>query len=237
MSNELIFFIQTIVGLSMVLIAFRLGKNWLYALIAVNYVLANIFVTKTIVLFGFEATGGNVLYGAIFLSTDILSEYYGKAAARKGVFIGFGATLFYLIMSQFMIGYQASPNDWGASAGMDSIFGFAPGIVLASLTAYLISQLHDVWAFEFWKNKFSGKHLWVRNNFSTASSQLIDSITFSVLAFAVFPRLFLDPENVLPMTVVWEIVLTTYILKLIVAFIDTPFIYFSQRFGPKPELK
>lgn len=237
MSNELIFLVQTIVGLSMVLFAFRMGKNWLYALIAVNYVLANIFVTKTIVLFGFEATGGNVLYGAIFLTTDILSEYYGKAAARKGVFIGLGATLFYLVMSQFMILYEASPNDWGASAGMDTIFGFAPGIVLASIIAYLISQLHDIWAFEFWKKKFSGKFLWARNNFSTVTSQLIDSITFAVLAFAIFPRLFLNPDNVLPMTVVWEIVLTTYVLKLFVAIIDTPFIYFSQRFGPKHELK
>ncbi len=221
----------------MVLFAFRMGKTWLYALIAINYVLANIFVTKTIVLFGFEATGGNVLYGAIFLSTDILSEYYGKDAARKGVFIGLGATVFYLVMSQFMIAYDASPNDWGASAGMDAIFGFAPGIVLASLIAYLISQLHDVWAFQLWKEKFRGKHLWMRNNLSTASSQLIDSMTFAILAFAVFPRLFLDPESVLPMGVVWQIVLTTYVLKLIVAFIDTPFIYFSQRFGPKHELK
>lgn len=237
MSNELIFLIQTLIGLAMVLLAFRMGKNWLYALIAVNYVLANIFVTKTITLFGFEATGGNVLYGAIFLSTDILSEYYGKEAARKGVFIGLGATLFYLVMSQFMISYTASPNDWGASAGMDAIFSFAPGIVLASVIAYLVSQLHDIWAFHFWKNKFKGKLLWVRNNLSTASSQLIDSVTFAILAFAVFPRLLLDSANVLPMSVVWEIVLTTYILKIMVAFIDTPFIYFSQRFGPKHELK
>ncbi len=232
MSNELLFLIQTILGLAMVLLAFRMGKTWLYALIAVNYVLANIFVTKTIILFGFEATGGNVLYGAIFLSTDILSEYYGKDAARKGVFIGLGATLFYLIMSQLMLAYHASPNDWGPAAGMESIFGFAPAIVIASVIAYLISQLHDVWAFHMWKEKFKGKYLWLRNNLSTAISQLIDSFTFSILAFSVFPRLFMSPESVLPMNVVWQIVLTTYILKLLVAFIDTPFIYLSKRFRP-----
>ncbi len=233
MSNELIFFMQTILGLMIVLLAFRMGKTWLYALIGVNYVLANIFVTKTITLFGFEATGGNVLYGAIFLSTDLLSEYYGKDAARKGVYIGLGATLFYLLMSQFMLAYSASPNDWGPAVGMESIFGFAPSIVLASVIAYLISQLHDVWAFHMWKEKFRGKYLWIRNNLSTATSQLIDSLTFAILAFSVFPRLFMHPESVLPMTVVWEIVLTTYILKLIVAFLDTPFIYFSQRFRPQ----
>jgi len=233
MSNELIFLLQTIVSLSMVLVAFRLGKTWLFALIAVNYVLANIFVTKTITLFGMEATGGNVLYGAIFLSTDILSEYYGKETARKGVYIGLGATLFYLVMSQFMLAYKASPNDWGPAAGMDSIFSFAPGIVLASVIAYLISQLHDVWAFHFWKDKFEGRMLWVRNNLSTLTSQLIDSLTFAILAFSVFPRLFMDPENILPMSVVWQIVITTYLLKLLVAFIDTPFIYLSQKVNPE----
>ncbi len=232
MSNELIFLLQTVIGLMIVLLAFRMGKTWLYVLIAVNYVLANIFVTKTIILFGFEATGGNVLYGAIFLTTDILSEYYGKDAAKKGVFIGLGATLFYLLMSQFMLAYSASPNDWGPAEGMASIFGFAPSIVLASAIAYLISQLHDVWAFHMWKDKFKGKFLWVRNNLSTASSQLIDSVTFAILAFAVFPRLFMDPDGILPMHVVWEIVITTYILKLMVALLDTPFIYFSQRFRP-----
>jgi len=233
MSNELIFFIQTIIGLAIVLVAFRMGKTWLYVLIAVNYVLANIFVTKTIILFGYEATGGNVLYGAIFLTTDILSEYHGKEAARKGIFIGFGATLFYLIMSQMMLAYTASPNDWGAAAGMESIFGFAPGIVLASLIAYLISQLHDVWAFHLWKDFFKGKYLWLRNNLSTATSQLIDSLTFAILAFAVFPRFFMDPEGILPMSVVWEIVLTTYVLKLMVAILDTPFIYLSQKIHNK----
>jgi uncharacterized integral membrane protein (TIGR00697 family) len=233
MSNELIFFSQTLLGLAVVLAASRAGKTWLYALIAVNYILANIFVTKTIILFGYEATGGNVLYGAIFLTTDILSEYYGKAAARKGVYIGLAATLFYLVMSQLMLAYEASPNDWGAAEGMQTIFGFAPGIVLASLTAYMISQLHDVWAFHFWKRFFNNRHLWARNNFSTAVSQLIDSLTFALLAFSVFPRFFMQPEDILPMTVVWQIVLTTYILKLAVAFLDTPFMYLSKHFQPE----
>ncbi len=232
MSNELIFLFQTILGLVVVLLAYRMGKTWLYALIAVNYILANIFVTKTITLFGFEATGGNVLYGAIFLTTDILSEHYGKDAARKGVFIGLGATLFYLFMSQFMLAYTASPNDWGAAVGMESIFGFAPGIVLASVIAYLISQLHDVWAYHMWKDRFKGKYLWIRNNLSTGSSQLIDSLTFAILAFSVFPRLFMDPAGILPIDVVWQIVITTYILKLLVALIDTPFIYLSQKIKP-----
>jgi len=231
--NEFLFICQTIVSLLIVLMAFRAGKTWLYVLIAVFYVLANIFVTKTITLFGLEATGGNVLYGAIFLSTDLLSEYYGRDAARKGVFIGLASVMIYLVMSQFMLGYKASPNDWGAAEGMVSIFGFAPSIIIASLTAYLISQLHDVWAFHFWKLKFKGKHLWLRNNLSTWVSQLLDSVVFAFLAFAILPRLLMSPDQALPMDVVIEIVITTYLLKILVAAIDTPFIYLSRFWKPK----
>jgi len=234
--NELLFFGQTLLSLFIVLAAFRAGKTWLYALIAVNYVLANIFVTKTITLFGLEATGGNVLYGAIFLSTDLLSEYYGRSAARKGVFIGLGAVLVYLVMSQLMLSYQTSPSDLGAGPAMGVLFGFAPSIILASLLAYLISQLHDVWAFHFWKKRFEGRMLWLRNNLSTWVSQLLDSVTFAFMAFAILPRLLMSTDHVLPLGVVLQIVITTYVLKLLVAIIDTPFIYFSRRWQPD-ELK
>jgi len=231
--NEVLFLVQTLLGLLLVLSAFRMGKIWLYAMIAVAYVLANIFVTKTITLFGMEATGGNVLYGAIFLSTDLLSEYYGKQAARKGVFIGLGAVLIYLVMSMLMTAYETSPNDLGPGAAMEVIFSFAPSIILASLCAYLISQLHDVWAFEFWKGKTGEGKLWIRNNFSTWVSQALDSITFSFLAFWILPRFLMDPDMILPFSVVVQIVITTYFLKIMVAFLDTPFLYLSRHWKPR----
>lgn len=89
MSNELLFIIQTIVGLLFTLLAFRMGRHWLYGYVGVCIVLANIFVTKQITLFGLAATGGNVVYGAVFLATDLLAEHHGKKAAREAVYIGF----------------------------------------------------------------------------------------------------------------------------------------------------
>ena len=102
MSNELIFILQTGVGLTFTLVAFRMGLSWLYGYIAVCIVLANIFVTKQITLFGIAATGGNVVYGAVFLATDLLTEHYGKKEARQAVFIGFFSAVFYTIMSQMI---------------------------------------------------------------------------------------------------------------------------------------
>lgn len=227
MSNELLFIIQTIVGLLFTLIAFRMGRHWLYGYVGVCIVLANIFVTKQITLFGLAATGGNVVYGAVFLATDLLAEHYGKKAAREAVYIGFFAAVFYTVMSQLILFFSPSSDDWGAAAGMTSIFSAAPSIIIASLTAYLASQLHDIWAFHFIRQKTQGRFLWLRNNLSTWVSQLIDSILFSFLAFLILPQLISDSTNALQFGTVVQIVISTYLLKILVAAIDTPFIYLS----------
>lgn len=231
MSNELLFIVQTLLGLAIVLFAFKMGRNWLYGLIAAFIILANIFVIKRFQLFGLEATGGNVVYGAIFLITDLISEYYGKASAKKAVLIGFGAVTIYLLMSQIILLYTPSKGDVGGPA-LYTIFSFAPSIVFASLIAYFVSQFHDVWAFHFWKHFFKGKHLWARNNFSTLVSQALDSITFTILAFGLLPKWFNTPTFLLPKDVIIQIIITTYFLKVFVAVIDTPFIYLSRRFKP-----
>lgn len=231
MSNELLFVLQTLVGLAFTLVAFRMGRAWLFGYIAVCIVLANIFVTKQITLFGIAATGGNVVYGAVFLATDLLAEHYGKKEARLAVFIGFFAAVFYTVMSQMILLLEPSSDDWGAAGGMAHIFASAPAIIIASLTAYLISQLHDIWAFHAIREKTAGRFLWLRNNGSTWISQLIDSVVFSLLAFLVLPTL-IGSANVLPIDVVIQIVISTYILKILVAAIDTPFIYLSYSMKP-----
>ena len=98
MNNSVIYILWTLCGLSLFLIAFSLwGKVGVIAIIASNVVIMNIFVLKGIVLFGLDATGGNVLYASIFLGTDIITEYYGAKEARKAVFIGFFVSIFFLI--------------------------------------------------------------------------------------------------------------------------------------------
>ena len=231
MNNELVFLFQTIIGLFFTLATFRMGKSWLLAYIGVCIVLANIFVTKQINLFGLAATGGNVVYGSVFLATDLLNEHYGKQEAKKAVYIGFSMALFFTLMSQMILLFEASSDDWGASDGMINIFTSTPNIIFASLIAYLLSQLHDIWAFHAIRVKTSGGFLWLRNNLSTCLSQAIDSIVFASLAFLIIPILFVN-GNVLPVSTVLEIVLSTYLLKIIVAIIDTPFIYLSYLFKP-----
>lgn len=205
------------------LFAFRMGKIWVIGMIAAYAILMNIFVTKGMYLFGLAATGGNVLYASIFLGTDLLAEHYGKKTATRAIRIGFLASIFFLIMSQFILWFEPADFDF-AQGAFETIFTLTPRIVIGSLIAYLISQHLDVWLFHKIKKKTQGKHLWLRNNGSTWISQAVDSIIFTLIAFlGVFPS-------------IWQIILFTYIIKIIVAAIDTPFIYLSKQFLPK-ELK
>ena len=110
-------------------------------------------------------------------------------------------------------------NDF-AQSSLETIFAIMPRIALGSLAAYLVSQLHDVWAFHFWKRLFSGpQHLWIRNNLSTMVSQLIDSIIFCTVALL----------GLFEIGMWLQLLFTTYILKLIVAVADTPFVYIARK--------
>ncbi len=216
MYNEILFILQTLIILCITLIAFRMGKQYLIGWVAASIVLANIFVTKQMKLFGLDATGGNILYASVFLATDLLSEHYSREDAKDAVKIGFLAALLYLISSQFVVHYVPSEYDI-VQEGMRSIFAFAPRIIIASMLAYLVSQFHDIWAYHVIWKKTGPKLLWLRNNGSTWISQLIDSVIFSVVAFV----------GTFPFSVVFQIILSTYILKILVALLDTPFMYLS----------
>ena len=221
MSNNLIFLIQALVGLSFFLFAFKLGKKWLIALMAASVVLMNIFVTKQMDIFGLTATGGNILYAVLFLGTDLLSEHYGKKSALRAVWIGFYASIFFLVMTQMVRWYTPNAADF-AQSSFDTLFATTPRIVFASMVAYLVSQTLDVHLFQMIKNVTNNRFLWLRNNGSTIVSQFIDSTLFTTIAFyGVFPA-------------IGEIIIFTWIIKMIVALLDTPFMYLSKLKPFKP---
>jgi len=221
-TNALLFIGWTLVVIACVLGAFRLfGRAGLYGIIGIYIILANIFVVKQITLFGIAATGGNSLYGALFLATDLISEYWGKKEAQKAVWFGWFAAFGFLVATRVFILFAPSGADF-ADGPMRSLFALTPRIVAASLIAYLISQSHDVFAYHMWMQRTHHRHLWLRNNASTWVSQLIDSAVFSSVAFL----------GVFPFNIVVQIFVTTYLLKVIVAALDTPFIYLSRAWQP-----
>ena len=217
--NNLLWIGFILIDLCLITLVYRFfGKTGLYTVIVASIIVANIQVLKTVQLFGLVATLGNVLYAGIFFATDILSEVYGKKAARRGVWLGFIGLALMTLWMQIGLRFIPDVSDF-AQDSLVTIFGLMPRIAAGSIVAYLASQHHDIWAFLFWKNKTKGRFLWLRNNASTMVSQAIDSVIFCTIAlWGVFD------------TNTWvQILATTYLLKLIVAVIDTPFIYLAKR--------
>lgn len=228
MNNEIFWFAELLLNFLLIILAYRLFGKWgLIMWIPVSVIVANIQVVQTIQIFGTVATLGNVVYATSFLITDILSENYGKEEAKKAVWIGFFSLISMTLLMNITLLYIPLAGDafaLQAHEATKTIFSLMPRIALASLTAYMLSQQHDVWAFHFWKDKFpSHRHLWIRNNLSTFVSQLIDSGIFVLIAF----------YGVFETGMIFEIFLTTYFLKFIVAAADTPFVYWGKRIHKK----
>lgn len=222
--NEILWLAMLIANFLSVILVYRLfGKQGLFIWIPISAIVANIQVIQTIELFGLAATLGNIVYATSFLVTDILSELYGRKEANKAVWIGFFSLIAMTALMNLALLFEPLAGDDFALVSHESlstIFSLMPRIVVASLIAYLVSQRHDVWAYHFWRTKFPGKgKIWIRNNLSTMVSQLLDSIIFTLLAFA----------GKYSFEILLEIFITTYLLKIIVAFADTPFIYWAAR--------
>lgn len=228
MQNEILWLAMLLANFLLIILAYKLFGKWgLIMWIPISVIVANIQVIQTVELFGLVATLGNIVYASSFLVTDILSENYGKKEAKKAVWIGFFSLISMTLLMNLALVFQPLAGDEFAATTHDAtstIFKLMPRIALASLTAYLFSQRHDVWAYHFWKKRFSkDSQIWLRNNLSTMVSQLIDSSVFVLIAF----------YGVFETDILIEIFITTYILKWVVAAADTPFIYWAKRIFKK----
>ncbi len=148
-----------------------------------SIVVTNIIGVKIMTLFGLNFTAGVVTYGVTFLCTDLISEIWGKRTAYYFVLLGFLCSLFMLLFVWLAINSPPAVFWEAKQEAYDSTLGGVKRIVMASMVAYLLSQLHDVWAFDYWRRVTKGRWLWVRNNLSTMASQVIDTVIFILVAF------------------------------------------------------
>lgn len=196
----------------------RYGVEIAVGVFASLTVLANLIAVKTITFGPFIAPAAVLVYASTFLMTDILSELFGKEKARLAVWTGFIANLMMLVSVLIAVRWSASPvMDPGLASSFDTVFGFAPRVIAASMVAYLVSQHHDVWAYNFLRDKTGGRHLWLRNNASTMASQLVDTVIFISLAF----------YGLIPNSVLIELMVGQYVIKVLIAALDTPFMYMA----------
>ena len=188
--NEILFLISIAFYLSGVLFAYKIiGKTGLYIWTAISAILANIEALKMVDMFGLSVTLGNALYASNFVVTDILSENYDKESANKAVNIGLFVTFVWVLATQLILMFEPNSLDF-INRSLIEIFGFMPRIAMASIFTYAVAQKIDVVLYhKVWEKtnkifKDTNKGLWLRNNISTLTSQLIDSIIFTIIAFA-----------------------------------------------------
>ena len=177
----------------------------------------------------FELSVGILPYPLTFLITDLISEIYGKKAANRVVTAGIFASFFsigILLVADYVPALESSPVD---DATFTKVFSLSPLAVLASMIAYLFAQFFDIKIYHYWKKLTQGKMLWLRNNFSTFTSQFLD--TFSVV-------LLLSVFGILPWDLFMGLVISGFVFKVIVAALDTPLLYlFVWIFRKKFDLK
>ncbi len=197
-------------------IYFILGSLFVCALVVSNLIFKKFFYWDFFGVYTFEISVGILPYPITFLITDLISEIYGKKKANQVVTAGIFASFFALLI--VFIAQVVPATSWSPIQNpiFDKVFGSTAVAVFASMIAYLLAQYVDIHIFHFWKRLTKGKHLWLRNNFSTFLSQFID--TFSVLFLLCTFR-----------EIEWSrfggLLLGGFIFKVLIAALDTPLLY------------
>ena len=199
-----------------------LGALFVAALVTCNLIFRKFFTWEPFGMgFTFQQSVGILPYPITFLITDIISEVYGARRANQVVVGGLAASLFVLLI--ITLAGAAPAADWSpvSDGQFDHVFGQTAMAVGASMAAYLVAQLVDIRVFHFWKRVTKGKMLWVRNNFSTLTSQFVDTITVLLL---------LCIGDQIEWSRFWPLVINGFLFKAFVALIDTPFFYLATHF-------
>jgi len=219
MNNELLFFIEVVSVFGGVLLFKKLfGKTGVTVWVALATVLANIITAKNAILFGLSTAIGTILFASTFLATDILNECYDKKSAKKAVYIGLISNLVLIVSTQIALHYTPSSFDY-ADGAMQTLFSLNLRISLASAIMYFVSNMLDVYLFDKLRQKTKGKMLWLRNNVATILCNCLENFFFIGLAF----------YGIYDFKTILIIAGSTSIIEMVVAVLDTPFLYLAKR--------
>ncbi len=190
------------------------GLFYLIVLVGIfsgSLTISAVLAGKIVTILGLIVPAGVFAYCITFICSDVICEVWGKEYAQKAVFSGFVTLIIVFALIQAALHWPPAPF-WEKQSEFESILGMTPRIIIGSLTAYLLSQYHDVWIFHILKKATKGRHLWLRNNLSTMISQLLDSVVFIFIAF----------YGVLPVV---PLIIGQWLIKMLIAVVDTPIVY------------
>ena len=216
--NILLGFIDIIVIFSIVVLIEKIfKKEGLYVWISMAIIFANIIVSKTINIFSFTSSLGNVLFASIFLATDIMSEKYSKEDAKKAIYISVFSAVAFIIIMQLSLAFVPDKSDM-VNDSMNTLFKLSIRTTIASIVMYFISNMVDIQIYSKLKEKYPNK-LWLRNNVSTIISNCTENFFFTTFAFI----------GIFDISTIVSIALTKTLIEIVVAICDTPFLYISKK--------
>ena len=209
----------------------RYGKPDLLIAFYVTFILVAQVLAAKIAAFDlgfrtFYGPGGVLVFAVTFLLTDMVNERFGRRETHKMIAIAFASQVAMVLC--FWLGVQLTPAPfWGLQESWGQIFGLVPRITLASWAAFLVSENLDALIFAWFRKLTGGRHLWMRNVFSSLPALALDSVIFITLAFA-------------GTTALWSMILGQTTIKWLVGLIDIPFMYLSRRLmggAPQPVVR
>jgi len=213
--NEILFFIQIFLIVGFALGALRLGSSALTAWVAIQALVANLFVLKQITLLGFSVTASDAFVVGSILGLNFLQEHFGKQEAFKATRICFFFMLFFVLASQIHLLYQ--PNSYDTShAAFHDILSLSPRLFIASVSVFFFVQQFDVRFFSFLKHKFGHLSFAIRSAIALVISQFLDTILFSFAGlYGIVPS-------------VADIIILSFGVKLAVIFCLTPLVKLAK---------
>lgn len=188
--------------------------------------ITNVITAKYIKIGQITLTAGAITYPFTFTLLDIIAEIYGKERATWTVWMGLIASLLMSSMLKIATVIPIYSQSIVSQQNFQQVFGCTPGILLASISAYLVGQLLDIYLFGYIARRTQHKHLWLRNAASTLSSQLLDTILFGWIAWILWPSLSTN-QAIEPLA--WDtwyrLTANEYFLKVIFTVCNIPLVY------------
>lgn len=213
--NEILFLTQILLIVGFALGAFKLGKEALIAWVAIQALIANLFVLKQVTLFGLDVTASDAFAIGSLLGLNFLQEYFSREEANRATWICFFFMTFFALVSQLHLFYQPSSYDTTQSA-FEMILSQSPRLLIASMSVFFIVQQVDIRFFAFLRNTLPRASFALRAAIALVFSQFLDTVLFS------FAGLYGIVASVA------DIILVSFLIKLIVIFFFTSFVRWAK---------
>ena len=204
---------------------FQNKKDIVYVILAgifiTNAVVAELIGGKLITVFGVPMSVGILPWPIVFVTTDLINDYFGEKGVRKLSLITASLIAYTFVILFISMRIPAMQGDKLVTDDQfNGVFGQSMWIIVGSITAFMVSQLIDVSIFHFVKNRTGGKMIWLRSTGSTLISQLFDSFIVLGIAFWMTGKM--------TTSVFIASALTGYFVKMIIAIVLTPLIYLGH---------